>query len=96
MILLLNFSLAAISSEKNWVLDARFSTLDIVKMVNNHYPDLSNKAELISHYSGYYSINPFLLSEYVHLYNYEVVEQSKILSNIIHNSNKSTNINPAV
>jgi hypothetical protein len=37
--------------------------MDIIDMVQRSYPSLSSRAERISHYAGYYSVNPFLLTE---------------------------------
>ncbi len=48
---------------ENWRLDSRFKRLDIIELIQNSYPSLSNQAEQLSYYSGYYSINPFLLAE---------------------------------
>ena len=65
---LINFAVVSFGNNNNnnrWKLDARFANIDIIQMVNNSYPSLSDKAELISHYSGYYNVNPFLLSESV-------------------------------
>lgn len=92
---LLIFLTINVSLAETWKLDARFASLDIVKMVKQDYPQLSDKAELISHYSGYYSINPFVLSEYLLIDRVDVDETANLISMTLKQNkrlNKSINL----
>jgi LasA protease len=42
-------------------MDGRFSGFDIVRHVRVGHPALASRAEIISHWAGYYSVNPVLL-----------------------------------
>ncbi len=53
------------SMAETWRLDSRFAAFDIIDMIQDNYPPLNQQAERISYYSGYYSINPFLLAEQI-------------------------------
>lgn len=89
-IIMVSLSFGVISAEEDWKLGPRFASLNIVKMINKHYPHLSNKAETISHYSGYYSINPFLLAEIASQNKDDVIIIAKNLSQIIDNEESIT------
>jgi LasA protease len=46
-------------------MDARFSGFDIIAHVRRTQPALADRAEAISHWAGYYSVNPLLLARLV-------------------------------
>ncbi len=81
--------ITSLKAEEQWKLDSRFAALDIIKMVQNRYPSIAKKAKAISHYSGYYSINPFLLSEYSLNYDKKVSTLAQELSTTIHSRNNN-------
>ena len=43
-------------------MDSRFSGFDAIAYVQRHDPALANQAEAISHWAGYYGVNPLLLA----------------------------------
>jgi LasA protease len=47
-------------------MDARFSGFDTIAHVRRTQPALADRAEAISHWAGYYSVNPLLLARVVH------------------------------
>jgi len=44
------------------LMDARFSGFDAIAHVRQAHPELADRAEAISHWAGYYSVNPVLLA----------------------------------
>ncbi len=46
-------------------MDSRFSGFDTISHVQRTLPALADQAELISHWSGYYNVNPLLLARLV-------------------------------
>ncbi len=81
------------SIAENWRLDSRFIHLDIKRMVENQYPKLTNLAEEISHYSGYYNVNPFLIAENALDKELEISLIAKNLASVIHGKSDSTKTN---
>lgn len=47
------------------LMDARFSGFDAIAHVRQIHPELAARAEAISHWAGYYSVNPILLARIV-------------------------------
>ena len=92
--ILLSFNFLGIFqvAANNWKMDARFASLDIPQMVKKIHPNLADKADEISHYSGYYSLNPFLLTQTV-LANpsIQVKTLAKHLSHEVSSNNKTVN-----
>ncbi len=80
------------SDETVYVMDQRFVSLDIQKMVRTEYPEFNDKAESISHYSGYYGINPFLLTVLFQGYNDSVAALAKNIDSVLRSPPRNTSI----
>jgi hypothetical protein len=94
LITLLFYSISCKSKEENWMLDSRFAKLDIKTMIEKEYPNLHSISETISHYSGYYNLNPFLLAELVNdNKTLDVIDKANELSKSLSNNKLSNKLN---
>jgi hypothetical protein len=51
------------SAELPVAMDGRFSGFDAIAHIQNRHPRLAPWAESVSHWAGYYSVNPLLLAQ---------------------------------
>lgn len=63
----------AMQAEPPILMDARFSGFDTIAHVRFEHPQLAPLAEVISHWAGYYSVNPILLTQVVRKRSLEVL-----------------------